>query len=217
MEDKDLDDLLESALSDFDKNKTGESCSSIFLSSNATTATKTVSVNNDNNSLSSRVSIEKMNLYVDDDLDYEDRPPASALLRPRPAAPPATSTTSSTPSQEASANNIDDDLKMFEEVYLLFIFTFLSCQNSKTNTFIWTEWIKIFGDAKTTASMQHLKQTLDMFKQGDEAQLLANFDKVNFTSPSMKSAAAAFNKIPRNDFALRRRIFILLMTIINWK
>lgn len=149
MEDKELDDLLDSALEDFDKKIPLPPTPSIITTTNQ----------------KSTINIEKTNLYVDD-IDYDDRPAPTSLSNNKKGL--ATNSASSGPQipnfssllfnpsgdknkGSSSKNNIEDDMKMFED---------------------------IFGDAKTKESMKHLKDTLSMFKEGDEHKLLENFDKV---------------------------------------
>ncbi len=83
--DKELDDLLDSALGDFDKKLTIE---------------ETVS--------KSSVSIERTDLYVDEELDYEDRPAPKKQ-------PNAFKPISSDPN--LGFNLTDENLKLFEGIF----------------------------------------------------------------------------------------------------
>ena len=133
-QDQELDDLLDSALDDFE--------------------VKPV-VKNPAASTSTKVTIEKTNLYVDD-IDYEDRPPrntasmfagASKLLN---KSSPADAQSKLGGSEEF--NFTDDNMKMFEE---------------------------IFNDEKTKDSMKQFKDMFNMFKnEEDEGKLMQNFQKV---------------------------------------
>lgn len=98
--DQELDDLLDSALGDFEKKLTiTEELKP------TTTQTATAAKNN--------VTVEKMNLYVDDDLDYDDRPKVSAP--PAPAANKAMKNESVDPN--FGFNLGDDNLKLFEGIF----------------------------------------------------------------------------------------------------
>lgn len=114
-DDQELDDLLDNALSDFDKKLPAN------LQPSASAA-------------ASDVSIQKVNLYVDD-VDYDDRPTtssarSSAAASTQQSKPPTmpnlgpglssllfNSATSQAPGG-APQTNIDDDMKMFEQVRL---------------------------------------------------------------------------------------------------
>jgi hypothetical protein len=126
MDDKELDDLLDSALEDFDKKPP-----IVVPTVPPTQSSKT------------SITIEKTNLYVDD-IDYDDRPAPTSLFRPQ-------TSTSSSSSAAARQANLDEDMKMFEQ---------------------------IFGNSKTKESMKFLKDSLNTFKEGDETKLLDNFEKV---------------------------------------
>jgi len=110
--DKDLDDLLDSALDDFDK-KTE------------------LSKPNDTNIQSTRnITIEKTNLYVDD-IDYEDRPtrtPASKFVGGTSSSSNTSkllNTDSKSKSNSGFASNLgeddfsfsDENMKMFEQIF----------------------------------------------------------------------------------------------------
>lgn len=104
MSDKDLDDLLDSALDDFDKKLTVQSSNEQPCPS-ATSSALT----------ESKVTIEKTELYVDD-VDYDDRPSTSMSK--------LTSTNLNKSAQKGSSkstapgfNLTDDDMKLFDEIF----------------------------------------------------------------------------------------------------
>jgi hypothetical protein len=121
--DGDLDDLLDSALSDFDKKPSIYETKTTSVSQAATSSKQSTLE-------TGKVSIEMTNLYVDDDLDYEDRPKVP-LPKPtstkkasgsQPAVPDFSSLlfgANATGLGASSNPNIDDDMKMFEEVIFL--------------------------------------------------------------------------------------------------
>ena len=89
--DKELDDLLDSALNDFEtKNETVE----------VTTAAK--------------VTIERTNLYVDD-IDYEDRPVRQTMPDTKPTI--KSSLNAFNPTAAMPSSNKLDDLKLFDEIF----------------------------------------------------------------------------------------------------
>ena len=150
--DKELDDLLDSALDDFDKKvQINDESTTPKTSQSSTTVNITETVTTKGN-----VTIEKMNLYVDD-IDYDDRPArstssklfanATASSTSKPAA-----ASSSKPANTGEFNLMDDNMKLFEE---------------------------IFNDEKTKSSMKQFKDMIDMFKnEEDEGKLMENFQKV---------------------------------------
>lgn len=130
--DKELDDLLDSALGEFDQKLT-------IKDENPT-----------KNASKSDVSVERMNVYVDDDLDYEDRPAPKATS----AASNATSNTAFDPNFGSNLIS-DENLKLFEGIF----------KNSDSE--------------KGADSMKDFKNVFDMFQNSnDEASLLDNFQKV---------------------------------------
>jgi hypothetical protein len=149
--DKDLDDLLDSALGDFDK-KTEPAKSS---------------------QSTRNFTIEKTNLYVDD-IDYEDRPsrtPANKFVGGISSSSSKTSkllnaatgtdktnTTTGCASNKMGNNEGDDfsfsdeNMKMFEQ---------------------------IFNDEKAKDSMKQFKDMFNMFKnEEDESKMMENLEKV---------------------------------------
>jgi hypothetical protein len=146
--DKELDDLLDSALDDFEKKvvinddtttpKTSQSTTTVNITETATTK--------------GDVTIEKMNLYVDD-IDYDDRPARTSSSKLFCSA--TSTTTNPNPAKTTNAGEfslMDDNMKLFEE---------------------------IFNDEKSKNSMKQFKEMLDMFKnEEDEGKLMENFQKV---------------------------------------
>jgi len=155
--DKELDDLLDSALDDFANKATPLS-------------TPTVS-----NVATSSITIEKTNLYVDD-IDYEDRPPAQTTSK-------ATSTTTTTQAKAATTSHgsssstansnafdafklNDDEMKMFDEIF----------NDSKTKETMkqFNEAMNMFktgGDeAKLLENFQKVMSQLNDFDLGDEEE-----------------------------------------------
>jgi hypothetical protein len=151
--DKELDDLLDSALDDFDKKvQINDESTTPKSSQSSTTVNITETVTTKGN-----VTIEKMNLYVDD-IDYDDRPARStssklfANATASSASKPAAAASSSKPANAGEFNLMDDNMKLFEE---------------------------IFNDEKTKSSMKQFKDMIDMFKnEEDEGKLMENFQKV---------------------------------------
>ncbi len=156
--DKELDDLLDSVLDDFDKKEPLVTPKEPSLSEE--NRQKQKATNNTNN-----VTIEKTNLYVDD-IDYEDRPSAtssklpSSFLTSKLLSQPASSSNPGPSSSDKKTEefvNIDtDEMKLFEQ---------------------------IFSDEKTKESMKQFSEVFSMFGQtgagaGDEQKLLENFQKV---------------------------------------
>lgn len=96
--DQELDDLLDSALGDFEKKLT--------ISEELTPTKETTTAKNN-------VTVEKMNLYVDDDLDYDDRPKVSSTM------PPPTSKAMKNESVDPNFgfNLGDENLKLFEGIF----------------------------------------------------------------------------------------------------
>jgi hypothetical protein len=154
--DKDLDDLLDSALGDFAKKA------------------EPIKINDQTNKKSQNVTIEKTNLYVDD-IDYDDRPartPATKFVggisssssnvnkllnTATLGANKATSNSKSSSiltedSNESDFNFSDENMKMFDQ---------------------------IFNDEKAKESMKQFKDMLNMFKnEEDEGKMMENFEKV---------------------------------------
>lgn len=91
--DKELDDLLDSALDDFDKKVTIKDEEPLNVKQ-----------------LSNNVTIEHTNLYVDD-IDYDDRPSNTASS----ATPKSTLKTSNDPSSGFTLD--DENLKIFEGIF----------------------------------------------------------------------------------------------------
>ena len=92
--DKELEDLLNSALDDFDQK---------LVLTEDPTKTKT------NTTTASSITIERTNLYVDD-IDYEDRPI-------RTSKPASAGAQSSKPDPNLGFNLNDDNLKLFEDIF----------------------------------------------------------------------------------------------------
>ena len=152
--DKDLDDLLDSALGDFDK-KTEPVKSSTQSSQNFT--------------------IEKTNLYVDD-IDYEDRPsrtPANKFVGGISSSSSSSNTSkllnvatgtdkTNTNTGRASnkiGNNEGDDFSFSHENMKMFE--------------------QIFNDEKAKDSMKQFKDMFNMFKnEEDEGKMMENLEKV---------------------------------------
>lgn len=93
MDDKELDDLLESALDDFGKE--------VKIEANLP--------RQDDLNRGGKVTIEKTQLYVDD-IDYEDRPSSSSKT---PASAAACSMGKPKPSQKED----EDQMKLFDEIF----------------------------------------------------------------------------------------------------
>jgi hypothetical protein len=124
--DGDLDDLLDSALSDFDKNPSLSQVINTNVPLSPATSSKT-------SSEAGKVSIQMTNLYVDDDLDYEDRPKVqlpkasdastkktSAQQQPVPDLSSLLFGGGTGNASTSSGNpNVDENMKMFEEVVIL--------------------------------------------------------------------------------------------------
>jgi peroxin-19 len=140
MDDKDLDDLLDSALEDFDK-KIEPSPQPL---SQITTTTE---------SSKSNVTIEKANFYVDDELDYEDRP------RTTPVKNKNVLNTNTTKSDEFNQEN----MKMFDEIF-----------NDEQSKDSMKQFEKMFNMFKAEVASGSCSQN----ENDDEAKLIKNFEKV---------------------------------------
>lgn len=124
--DKELDDLLDSALGDFDQK---------------------LKINEQPNS---NVTIERTDLYVDDELDYDDRP----ATKPTATTKPASAKTETPLDPNFGFNLADENLKLFEGIF-----------NE--------------GNAGSDPGMKDFKSMFEMFQSSkDEASLLNNFQKV---------------------------------------
>ncbi len=133
--DQELDDLLDSALDDFGKKLT---------------ITDEISPTKEAIPAKSNVTIEKMNLYVDDDLDYDDRP-ASKPQTSASSLPKNKAMKTETHDPNLGFNLSDENLKLFEGIF------------------------KDEGNKE----MKDLKSMFEVFQNSkDEASLLDNFQKV---------------------------------------
>ena len=100
--DKELDDLLDSALNDFDEK---------LIVKEDVTPLKTVS-NKDNN-----VTIEHTNLYVDD-VDYDDRPSRSFTTNPFKSTVTASASSSACAASAPSGPKVNDEnMKLFDDIF----------------------------------------------------------------------------------------------------
>jgi peroxin-19 len=150
--DKELDDLLDSALDDF-----GNKATPLTAGSNAATSLAS----------SSNITVEKTNLYVDD-IDYDDRPSpqtskaSSTTTQPKTAPPQGH--TSSANSNTFDFKLSDDEMKMFDEIF----------NDSKTKETMKqiNEAMSMFktgGDeAKLLENFQKVMSQLNDFDLGDE-------------------------------------------------
>jgi peroxin-19 len=150
--DKDLDDLLDSALDDFANKPTP-------LTNAATSPPQPQLI------ASSNITIEKTNLYVDD-IDYEDRPVTQTS---KVSSTTQAKATSHGPSSATSSNAFDfklsdDEMKMFDEIF----------NDSKTKETMqqFNEAMNMFktgGDeAKLMENFQKVMSQLNDFDLGDE-------------------------------------------------
>lgn len=99
MDDKELDDLLESALDDFGKE--------IKIESSTTT---TINARQEETTTSrGKVTIEKTQLYVDD-VDYDDRPTSNKMLSSKTQK-------SNTGAAAATVGEDMDQMKLFDEIF----------------------------------------------------------------------------------------------------
>lgn len=169
--DKELDDLLDSALGDFDKKLTiNEGKTS---GSDATT---------------SNVSIERMNLYVDDELDYDDRPTPKVSVNP---SKPPPSNPNLDPNLGFDMN--DENLKLFEGIFndaknkdsmkdLKNMFDMF--QNSTDEKGLLDNFQKVMSELVNEET--NLDEDLDDFE---------NIEELNF----LKNLAGVANQMPNTD------------------
>ena len=175
--DKDLDDLLDSALDDFDKK--------VPISANSTlTATQE----------KSNVTIEKTNLYVDD-IDYDDRPARSASNLPSNFLTSKVYNSNTSKSNQTNKSTKDpfqipatDDMKLFEEIF--------NDEQTKQSMKQFTDAFNMFkagGDEqKLLENFQKVMSELNIENSGDEDDdENLNEDDINFFKNLTSAASAA--------------------------
>jgi hypothetical protein len=186
--DKDLDDLLDSALDDFDKK---------IPTVNSTITSTQEKISN------SSVTIEKTNLYVDD-IDYDDRPPRSANnLSSNFLTSKVFNSTNTSKSNQATSSTKDpflmasDDMKLFEEIF--------NDEQTKQSMKQFTEAFNMFktgGDEqKLLENFQKVMSELNIENSGDEDdEENLHEEDINFFK-NLTSAAASVPSAQVNETA----------------
>jgi hypothetical protein len=190
--DKDLDDLLDSALDDFDK-KTP------IVNSSLTATQEKINTGN--------VTIEKTNLYVDD-IDYDDRPARAATnLSSNFLTSKVFNSTNRSNSNQPNSSQKDafsmssDDMKLFEEIF--------SDEQTKQSMKQFSEAFNMFktgGDEKKLLeNFEKVMSELNLDNSGDEDdeenlnEKDLNFLKNLTTAATSTSAASKVSDATPND------------------